>query len=272
MNGVLESIQNILAGEAGQITIRHLFYRLVGQYVIPKTEEAYKGLCSHLSKWRRAGEIEYSAFADSTRWHIRNETFDGVEDALANTVATYRRNLWETQPFYVETWVEKDAMAAIVSETANSFGVPVLVLRGFASLSSLYGAANTFRKWSEAGKTCIVQHLGDYDPSGVAAGESIRKALADDFKVDVIFNRIAVTPEQIHELNLPTRPVKMSDSRSAKWTGGECVELDTMPAVSIRELVEHNITRLINVRQWDILRATEKAERETLRQIWRKAA
>jgi hypothetical protein len=199
MDGVLESIQNILAGEAGQITIRHLFYRLVGQYVIPKTEEAYKGLCSHLSKWRRAGEIEYSAFADSTRWHIRNETFDGVENALANTVATYRRNLWETQPFYVETWVEKDAMAAIVSETANSFGVPVLVLRGFASLSSLYGAANTFRKWSEAGKTCIVQHLGDYDPSGVAAGESIRKGRKGNASANLEAGRVNLTANQAGE-------------------------------------------------------------------------
>lgn len=267
MDSMLAAIQNILAGEEGQITIRHLFYRLVGQYVIPKTEVAYKSLCRHLSKWRRSGDIEYSAFADSTRWHIQDQTFDSMEEALANTVATYRRNLWATQPFYCEVWVEKDAMAAIVSETANGFGVPVFVARGFASLSSLYGAANTFKTWRAAGKACFIYHLGDYDPSGVAAGESIRKAFADDFKVHVQLIRIAVTRQQIQDLSLPTRPVKMSDSRAARWTGGECVELDSMPPGEIRRLVETSITNLIDVRSWETLQQTERMEKETLARL-----
>src|SRR5262249_398588 len=151
--------------------IRHLFYRIAcGLHLIPKTEPAYKGLCGHLSKWRRSGEIEWSAFTDNTRWHIQQETFDGIKDALENTANTYPRNLWSTQDHYVEVWVEKDSIAGLVAETANSFGVPVFVCRGFASLSSLYGAANTFRNAINAGKSVIVYHLGDYDPSGVAAG------------------------------------------------------------------------------------------------------
>jgi hypothetical protein len=271
MGEVLEAIQTILAGEQDQITIRHLFYRLVGLNVIEKTEAAYKGLCGHLSNWRRSEAIPWSAFADNTRWHIRHETFDGVEDALRNTAETYRRNLWSTQPFFVEVWVEKDAIASIVSRAANSFGVPVFVARGFASLSSLYSAACTFREATEAGKKVVIYHLGDYDPSGVAAGESMLRAFRDDFNVEVQFVRAAVTAAQIHELNLPTRPVKRSDTRAAKWTGGECVELDSMPPAAIRKLVEDCITRHIDARQWDILRQTEAGEREQLKQIWRTA-
>jgi hypothetical protein len=131
MREVLDAIQSILAGEEGQITIRHLFYRLVGLGIIPKTEQAYKSLCGHLSKWRRSDDIAWSAFSDSTRWHIRQETFDDMEDALRNTAETYRRNLWSAQPYYLEVWVEKDAMAGIVSATASSFRVPVFVCRGF---------------------------------------------------------------------------------------------------------------------------------------------
>ena len=52
MRAVLESIRTILSGEEGQVTNRHLFYRLVGRGVIPNTEQAYKGLCGRLSKWR----------------------------------------------------------------------------------------------------------------------------------------------------------------------------------------------------------------------------
>ena len=71
MDLLLDSIQTILAGEQDQITIRHLFYRLVGLGVIEKTEQAYKLLCGHLSKWRRSEEIPWNAFADNTRWHIK---------------------------------------------------------------------------------------------------------------------------------------------------------------------------------------------------------
>src|ERR1044071_7737721 len=96
MQDTLSAIQNILNAEENQITIRHLFYRLVGLRVIEKTEQAYKNLCGHLSKWRRSEEIPWSAFADNTRWHIQQTTFDSVQDALQNTVENYRRNLWST--------------------------------------------------------------------------------------------------------------------------------------------------------------------------------
>src|SRR5947208_599069 len=78
INEMLIAIQDILQGEDGQITIRHLFYRLVGLHIIDKTEKAYQSLGSHLSKWRRSGDISWSAFADNTRWHIQETTFDSV--------------------------------------------------------------------------------------------------------------------------------------------------------------------------------------------------
>ncbi len=268
MGAVLGAIQTIVDAEDRQITIRHLYYRLVGLGVIEKTEPAYKSLCQHLSKWRRTGDIEWSAFTDSTRWHIKDSTFDGIHDALENSVATYRRNLWDTQDVYVEVWVEKDAMAGIVSETANSFGVPVFVARGFASLSSLYSAANTFKRAVRAGKRVIVYHLGDHDPSGVAAGESMVKAFRDDFRVPVEFKRAAVTESQITALNLPTRPLKHS-THAAQWSGGECVELDTMLPADIRSIVEKSITQHIDPYKWAAMRAEEAAQRETMREYVR---
>lgn len=264
MAAMLAAIKAILDAEEFQITIRHLFYRLTGLHIIPKTEAGYKGLCSHLSKWRRAGRIQWSAFADNTRWHIKHRTFGSVDDALRNTVQNYRRDLWDTQPYYIEVWVEKDAMASIVSDTANKWGVPVFVCRGFASLSSLYAAAATFRIATEAGKKVIIYHLGDYDPSGVAAGESILKAFRDDFKVDLSFVRIAVTAEQIERLTLPTRPTKTTDTRAAKWKGGECVELDTMPPAEIRQIVQNSIVQHIDRDEWEALQRTEKLEKQTM--------
>jgi hypothetical protein len=267
LESLLSAIQEILQGEDGQITIRHLFYRLIGLSVIPKTEAAYKNLCGHLSKWRRDGQISWAAFSDSTRWHIQQKTFDGIQDALKNTVETYRRNLWATQKFYCEVWVEKDAMAGIVSDVANSFGVPVFVCRGFASLSSLYNAAQTFKQAIEAGKKVAIYHLGDYDPSGIAAGDAIQNTFQKDFGVNVTFNRLAVTPFEINCLNLPTRPVKRSDTRAAKWGDDGCVELDTMPPAEIRRLIQDTLTGLIEPHQWKALQKTEAMELATLKKI-----
>lgn len=271
MQNVLDWILYILSDEEGQITIRHLFYRLVGHDVIPKTEAAYKILCAHLSKWRRSGAIEWSAFADGTRWHIKTETFDSMRAALANTVNTYRRNMWSTQKTYVEVWVEKDACASVIAQAADPFGVPVFVARGFASLSSLYDAANTFREAIKAGKRPIIYHFGDYDPSGVAAGDSMMRALRDDFKVDVEFIRAGITKDQITKFSLPTRPTKHSN-HSKDWKGGNSVELDTMPSAEILALVEMCITRHIDQREWESLKQTERLERgclETLQERFR---
>jgi hypothetical protein len=264
LENLLAWVNSILESEEGQMTIRHLFYRLVGAEVIPKTEQAYKQLCSKLSRWRRKEKVSWAAFSDSTRWHIKPETFDSMFQALDNTVATYRRNLWATQKIYVEVWVEKDAMAGIVSRAAEPFGVPVFVARGFASLSSLYSAAETFKLAIKAGKRVIVYHFGDHDPSGVEAGESMVRAFRDDFKVEVGFYRAAVTREHIKRFNLPTRPTKESN-HSRNWRGGDSVELDAMPTPEIRKLVEGCITQHIDQREWQALKQTEELEKGTLK-------
>jgi hypothetical protein len=249
-----------------------LFYRVSsGLHLIDKTEPAYKNLCHHLAKWRRSGDIKWSAFSDNTRWWIKTDTFDDVHDALERTVRTYRKNLWKTQPYYVEVWVEKDAIAGIVSGTAAKFGVPVFVCRGYASLSGLSSAAETFRLAKESGKEVVIYHLGDYDPSGVDACEFVKRSLIQDFRVDLQVVRAAVTREQIERLKLPTRPAKKSDSRITNWNGDDCVELDTMPPREIQGIVEHCITQHIDTRAWETLKQTEAMERETLQSIFKKA-
>jgi hypothetical protein len=262
MAELLAAINDICDSEQGAITIRHLFYRLVGLEVIPKTERAYKNLCGHLSHWRKDGEVPWNAFSDSTRWHIAAPAFDSIEDALRRTRENYRRDLWATQPFYVECWVEKDAVAGLLSDTTRAFGVPLFVCRGFASLSSMYSASLTFKEAQERDKAVIVYHLADYDPSGHAAADAIERTFEDDFEIGINFERIAITRGQIEQFNLPTRPVKETDSRSRTWEGSECVELDSMPPAELRAIVENAIASHIDAHEWE---ATKKVEAEELR-------
>lgn len=265
LDSVLARSLEIIEGEDDKLSIRHLFYRLESEGVIEKTEKDYDNLRAHLTRWRRAGLLPWGVFTDNTRWHIGRETFGGMQEALERTVSTYRRDLWEQQDFYVEVWTEKDAIAGIVSNVADSFGVKTFVCRGNASLTSLYNAADTYRGMQERGKRVAIVHFGDHDPSGLCIDASAVRALRDDFGVEVEFTRAAVTVEQITSLCLRTRPPKAKDSRAGGWVGG-CVEVDAIPSATLKELVEHHIVRHIEPVAWARLRQIEDMERQTMRQ------
>jgi hypothetical protein len=263
MQDLLTAVKQILAGEDDTITIRHLFYRLVGLSVIAKDEGQYHLLCSHLARWRRSGEVAWSAFADPTRGYYGDQLFTDVNESLQNAVACYRKNLWMNQGSYVEVWTEKDAIASAVCNAVSDFGVRVYVCRGFSSLTGLYSAADQFRRQQQRGKEAIILHLGDHDPSGLAIDRHVERSLREDFGLKEICTcRLAVTPEQIAEYSLPTRPVKATDTRAAGWRGG-CVEVDSMPMPALRSLLRRKIEGLIDPRQWEATKLIEAAEHES---------
>jgi len=272
IKSLLDAISGILAGEQEQITIRHLFYCLVGLGQIEKTERAYHSLCGHLARWRRSGKIPWDAFVGSTRWHLGTDTFDDIDAVLKNTAECYRKNLWAQQPAYVEIWCEKDAISGILNQEASTFGVRVFVCRGFASLSSLYAAAQTFKEATANGKEVFVFYFGDHDPSGLDIDRATKKTLREDFGVEVNFTRASITPAQIKKFNLPTRPTKESN-HSKNWRGGDSVEVDTMSSADLKTIVRNCITKHIDQRQWKQLQGVEKNERRQLEIVagkWRK--
>jgi hypothetical protein len=210
---------------------------------------------------REAGEIPFEWIADNTRWMRKPATFVGIESCLKSTAELYRRNLWAAMPVYVEVWCEKDALAGVLMEETDVYDVPLMVARGYASLSFLHSAALAIKA---KGKPTYIYHFGDLDPSGVDAARDIEAKLrryAPD--VEIHFERPAVTRAQADEWNLPSRPTKMTDTRSKKFNGTS-VELDAIPARRLRELVRERIERHIDQQKLSILRTAEKSERELL--------
>jgi hypothetical protein len=113
--------------------------------------------------------------------------------------------------FLCRGWLEKDALAGVVDPITNSYDVPLMVARGYASLSFLHSAAEYI---GYLDVPAYIYHCGDFDPSGVNAAEKIEETLRELAPTaEIIFERIAVTPEQIEAWNLPTRPTKTTDSR-----------------------------------------------------------
>jgi hypothetical protein len=63
------------------------------------------------------------------------------------------------------------------------------------------------------GVPTYIYHFGDFDPSGVNAGEKIEQTLREMApEAEIHFKRTAVTPEQIRQWSLPTRPTKKTDT------------------------------------------------------------
>ena len=136
-----------------------------------------------------------------------------------------------------------------------------MVARGYASLSFLHFAAEQI---ASLDVPSYIYHLGDFDPSGVDAGRKIERTLrelAPDARI--AFKRIAVTPEQIAEWRLPTRPTKTTDSR-AKSFGDISVELDAIPPDLLRGLVEGAIRHHLPQHEFAVLKEAEASERELL--------
>lgn len=243
------------------LTVRGVFYRVVSLGEIPKTEKGYDAIQREVLKLRRSGELRYDYIADGTRWRLKSRSWDSVEDALYDAAVSYRRALWHEQDVYVEVWSEKDAISNIVSEITDEWDVPLLVARGFASESFLWSTAREMRA---AKRPAVVYQLGDHDPSGVAAWEHVQdrlRAFAPD--VPITFKRLAVTPEQIVDLELPTRPTKASDSRARNFIG-ESVEVDAIPTSILQRLVADAIESHIDPVALHATRVAEASERAGL--------
>jgi len=247
------------------MTVRELFYRLVSQGAIAKSEAEYKSTVIRLlGEMRRDGSVPFDWIADNTRWMRKPRTHSSLENALRVTAATYRRAVWDEQDAYIEIWLEKDALAGVLYEITEPWDVPLMVTRGYASISYLHSAAEAIR---EQGKPTFLYYFGDYDPSGLditrAVEDGIREFAPD---ADITFERVAVTSEQIISMGLQTRPTKKTDTRSRNFKG-ESVEVDAIPLSALRQLAEIAITQHIDSAAHERLLEVEQAERETLEGI-----
>src|SRR6516164_1730135 len=108
--------------EAGRpMTVRQVFYQATVRGLVEKAESGYAKVQTDLTVMRRAGELPYDWLADNTRWQRKPRTFNSVEDALRDTAALYRKNLWQDAGSYVEIWLEKDALSGVLYPVTSMY-------------------------------------------------------------------------------------------------------------------------------------------------------
>jgi hypothetical protein len=234
----------VINSDEGPWTVRQLFYACSVRDAVEKTEAGYRQVQRQVLLMRREGLIDYCAVADNTRWMRKPDTFDSLDDWVKTSISTVRLDLWRDNDDRVEVWLEKDALAGVVYDVTAKWHVPLMVTRGYSSESFAYSAAETI---NENIRTTHIYYLADFDPSGVNAADDLEARLRGflDDEDQLVFERLAVTPEQIEKWRLPARPTKTTDTRfeefKRRFGNVESTELDAIEPGNLRELVENAI-------------------------------
>jgi hypothetical protein len=254
-----------------RITLRQLFYRLVAALMIPNTRKYYQRLSAYTAQARRAGE--FPDLIDEGREIIGTGGDTSPTDALRFTAETYRRDHTEGQPVSIYLVNEKRGM---VAQLSGWFGgrVSILGLGGYASQSF---CDEVVRDVERQGRPAILIGATDHDPTGW----DIWRDFIERTNCWKEVHRIALTPEQIEQYQLPeavdndelTAEKLERDPRANQFVErfGRLtqVELDALPPDVLRQLYADAIDRYWSPSAYEAVLRREAAERAQLEQLAR---
>jgi len=264
------------------LTLRGLFYQMVGKGIVVNTPEEYQKLGDLVEEGRMWGLLDWDGLVDNTRKIKLSYSVASVPQALKELAVYYKLNRQEGQSVYLEIWCEKDALASVFEDTAAYYHIPLLVTRGFPSFTAVYDARARFIDQLRLGvKKAVILYVGDYDPSGLAIIEDIRTKLVEfrvahkvgDAIVGIQVLPIALTMAQVKKAKpaLPPSDVKASDSRTKAYVENVgtryCWEVDALSPRMLQDLVKKHVEGLIDMRLFRQQLAQEEQDKERLRKI-----
>lgn len=270
---ILAAIPGIIAQYDTKITLRQLYYRLVSKFagtdVFENEQKNYKFLSKLLVDARHSGEISFDAIEDRTRGILAGEAryetaetyFNKYLRYLKECADDYRIPLWLQQPYYIEVWIEKQALTGVFQSICVQHGVVLSVVRGYPSLTMLKDAADRFSEQEEKGKTIAMLYFGDMDPSGQDIPRYIQETLEKHFHCTFEQIMCAITKEQIKEYKIPPMPAKRSDTRFDKFArehGEDAVELDALDPDILQEIITDNIEVYFDDNTYEKVKTTKE--------------
>lgn len=247
----------------------------MGKGFIENKQSQYTMLSTTIKYARIDKYINWNDVEDRTRvYHDLTGWFDSdifIDVSLDHFLEGYRRDLMKTQDKYLEIWIEKDALSSLFTKVARHFTVPVVVCKGFASVSFLH----SFKKRLEnkKGKKAIMLYFGDFDPSGKEMLRSMKKTLIGEMEIkDIKFKRIALKQEDIEKYKLPHTPdaLKCKDTRAKKHIekyGELAVELDALRPDILESITEEAIKTEIDMNKFNNEVSKQKVELNKLNQL-----
>ena len=253
------------------LTLRQLYYQFVARGLIENSERSYKNLGTVITDGRMAGQIPWDAIEDRGRG-IRPWLIEEDEQAVFHEIeGNFALDKWARQNTYVEVWVEKEALAAVVERPCGRYAVPYMPCKGYLSASEAWRAGQRFEEALDQGRHCVLIHLGDHDPSGIdmTRDNDDRIALFAGERIDV--RRIALNMDQVQQYNPPPNPAKVTDSRAADYIarfGRTSWELDALNPQILDRLITDEIESLIDPDIWQETMDEQRERREVLKKFY----
>jgi hypothetical protein len=286
------SILNDYGRQGLRLTLRQLYYQLVTRNLIANDDREYKRIGDIVSKGRLGGMLDWDIIEDRIRRPETPPEYDSLSELMDVALRSYRLPRLRGQNKYVELWVEKDALAGVLSPIARKYHITLMVNRGYSSTSAMREAGLRVRQACETiyCDRAYVLYLGDLDPSGEDMVRDIDARLSqflnkgnevtgfEDGQVDIEENnlepialqvqKIALTPEQVETYKPPPNPAKLSDSRSKEYVkrhGYSSWEVDALPPTTLRTIIETAIEGLLDMEQYEAMKQQEERDKIQLR-------
>ena len=167
--------------------------------------------------------------------HIEHPSFYGLKPHV--TVTGFERN----QPYRLALYGEKTSLQQVLDPIARQYGADLFLPTGEISDTQMHQMAEAA---AEDGRPLIVFTVTDFDPAGWQMSVSIGRklqALKDLLFPDLEFelHPVALTLEQVRDLDLPSTPLKETERRGDKWRecmGWEQTEIDSLATLRPQEL------------------------------------
>jgi hypothetical protein len=262
---LVQKMQEIIDSYNTRMTVRQLYYQLVSRHVIENNLKSYKRMDHILTKARKENLIDPLALVDRSKPLLKDSSWNSMTSFWKTVGKSYKRSVWQDQKEYVEVWIEKDALAGVISPVTNKYDCFLAIGRGYQSMTNKAEAVNRFEGEEEG----TILYLGDFDPTGLDIPRDLEDQL-EKMGASVEVERVALTLEQINEYSLPPIMTKKTDSRTVAHIaqyGDIAVELDALPPDTLISIVEGAINKHIDWEKYEVTLEREKEDKTKITQI-----
>lgn len=243
-------------------SVRFLFYRLEAREIIPKeytgrdgrrkARQPHQDVSDAMTILRYQGVFPLDSIIDETGG---SEDYRGSVDMVTGTLEALERvrlGPWPDEP--PELWAESRSLAGVIRGLAWIYRVPLVPLVGQASVGLLAEVAERV-----ATAPPIVWYLGDYDLSGGHIEASAIERVEAFAGVGLDVHRLAITRDQVDELNLPV--ISKYDRRTKSHANA--VETEALGQEAIEDIVSDTLETYWQgtVERWPTVADTRETER-----------
>jgi hypothetical protein len=201
-------------------TLKTIFYSLVFLNIIPNSYNYYKYLSKYANHARINGDLPIGCFPEQELPRITNSYTEFVnakeyiqkivnylEETSANPAIQDYKFSNKSNHIYnnIEIWVERNALSFTLHNLLKNSGVKIISNKQANNLEFINKNIKRIKCYFKDDKKIYILYFGNFDLFNNNIDKIINNTLMD-FNLNIDFNRIAVTENQMRKFHLPENP------------------------------------------------------------------